>query len=168
MYKRLISRSLLSALLLILVQLSYADKHNEQSVVESLSPEVRALLSKEMLAIQEGMVAIIPAYSAGNSGEIASIARQIKESFVLKQNLSKAQKEELHNKLPVEFLELDRQFHYNAGMLQHAAENHKHELIGFYFSQMSEACADCHSQFATHKFPYLMPESEAVDNTHSH
>ena len=163
MHKRLIHKSLLAVLLIIFAPFSNA----EETGVESLSVELRALLSKEMLAIQEGMVAIIPAYSAGKTDEIASIARLIKESYVLKQNMSKAQKEELHSKLPAEFLELDQQFHYNAGMLQHAAENRKHELIGFYFWQLSEAFAGCHSQYARHQFPQLIAEDE-LKKTHTH
>jgi uncharacterized membrane protein YcjF (UPF0283 family) len=39
----------------------YAD-----SGVEALSPELRALLSKEMLELQEGMKSILPAYISGN------------------------------------------------------------------------------------------------------
>lgn len=135
----------------------------QESGVQQLSPELREMLSKEMFAIQEGMMAIIPQYAAGNNIEIAAIARQIKESFVLAKNLTEAQKHELHSKLPASFLALDEQFHYNAGMLQHVAEKNKNELIGFYFSQLSEACAGCHSMYATHKFPLLAPK--AVSNS---
>lgn len=134
--------------------------------VESLSPELRVLLNKEMLAIQEGMMAIVPAYSSGDNVEVAAIAKKIEEGFILKQALTNAQKQELHSKLPEQFLILDRQFHYNAGMLAHAASNKKQELIGFYFTQLSEACAGCHSQFAVHKFPFFKSAPQADSRSH--
>ena len=56
--------------------LVYADDHVEKGV-ESLSPEIRTLLGKEMLAIQNGMMSVISAYASGNYAEIASIAEQI-------------------------------------------------------------------------------------------
>ena len=138
----------------------------QDSSVEELSPELRALLSKEMIAVQEAMMAIIPAYSSGDNTEVASIARQIKDSFILQQKLTEEQKKELHTKLPEDFLQLDQRFHYNAGMLQHAAEMNKTELVSFYFSQLSEACAGCHARFATHRFPFLLPEKNKAEHHH--
>ena len=91
----------------ILSSHSIAEEAKNVSPIEALSPELRGLLSKEMLAVQEGMMAIIPAYSAGNNLEIAYIAGQIQDSFILKQSLSKKQHHELHTKLPETFLELD-------------------------------------------------------------
>ncbi len=40
-------------------------------------------------------------------------------------------------------------------MIRSAAKNKKEELINFYFSEMNESCLDCHSVFATHRFPAL-------------
>ena len=162
MNKQRSMKMVLAVFLIILAQFSQA----EESAVESLSPEIRELLSKEMLLVQEGMMEIIPAYSEGNTIEIASIAKQIKESFILKQKLTKEQRQELHSKLPAKFLELDERFHYNAGMLEHAADMKKHELIGFYFSQLSEACAGCHSQYAMHRFPHLMENPKHEEHKH--
>jgi len=47
---------------------------------------------------------------------------------------------EIHSILPGAFIELDQQIHYLSGMLGHAAEMEKAELVGFYFSKMSEIC----------------------------
>lgn len=134
--------------------------------VESLSPALRALLAEEMLAIQSGMQAIIPAYAAGNWGEIASIADKIKNSYILKQKLTDDQKEELHSSLPASFIQLDQQFHYFAGMLKHVAEEEKSELVGFYFSKMNDACHACHSQYATHKFPAFEQKGHVKEHSH--
>jgi exonuclease VII large subunit len=123
------------------------------SAIEALSPELRALLSKEMQALQQGMISIIPAYIAGNWGEIATTAEKMQASYILKQNLTQPQMHELHSKLPPAFIQLDQQFHYLAGMLKHVASEKKSELVGFYFAKLSESCLSCHSQYASHKFP---------------
>ena len=122
------------------------------TVIESLSPELRKLLSKEMQEIEKGMMTILPAYASGNWSAIEAIGTKMERSYILMQSITDAQKEELHNSLPSAFIKLDQQFHYYAGMLSHAAKNKKSELIVFYFSRLSESCVSCHSQYATHKF----------------
>jgi len=143
-----------------------ATQKAEGSPIESLSPELRALLSKEMVAIQQGMMAIIPAYVSGNWNKIEQIAERIKNSYILKQSLTDHQLHELHNSLPEGFIKQDQHFHYLSGMLEHAASNKKAELVGFYFSKMSESCLSCHSQYATHRFPALAPSSKAAEHLH--
>ena len=129
---------------------SYAEKG-----VEALSPELRILLSKEMLSLQEGMKAIFPAYISGDWHEISHIALKMKNSYILKQSLTNAQRHELHSTLPDAFLKQDQQFHYLAGMLSHAADMEKLELVGFYYSELTNSCVSCHSQFALQRFPAL-------------
>jgi len=139
--------------------------HKNDSGVEMLSLDLRALLSKEMQALQDGMMSIIPAYVSGNWDEIQTTAEKMKNSYILKQSLTESQVQELHSVLPHAFIEKDQRFHYLAGMLAHAAKNKKPELINFYFSEMHESCAGCHAMFATHKFPGLKPTKS---DTHSH
>ena len=138
----------------------------DHSGITALSPELRELFSREMIELQKGMQSIIPAYISGDWGKIASIAGKMEGSYVLKQSLSKEQTKELHSRLPGSFLELDQQFHYLSGMLEHAASMEKVELIRFYFSKMSEACVSCHTQHATHKFPALAPKIEPHGHSH--
>ncbi len=147
------------------------DKKNTElnadgSSLASLSPELRALLSKEMVAIEQGMMAIIPAYVSGSWSEIEQIAQQIKNSYILKQSLTDHQLHELHSSLPEGFIKQDQHFHYLSGMLEHAASNKKAELVGFYFSKISESCLSCHSQYATHRFPALTPNNKATEHLH--
>jgi len=141
------------------------EEHKNNSEVEMLSPDLRSLLSKEMQALQSGMMSIIPAYIAGNWTEIETTAEKMKSSYILKQSLTESQVKELHSVLPDEFINKDQRFHYLAGMLEHAAKNEKPELINFYFSEMNESCVACHAVFATHKFPALIP---AKNDAHSH
>ncbi|MCF6301405.1 MAG: hypothetical protein L3J52_09870 [Proteobacteria bacterium] len=128
--------------------------------VEALSSDLRNLLSQEMLALQNGMMAIIPAYISGNWEKIETIARKMKNSYILKQSLTEEQAKELHSILPFEFIEKDKRFHYLAGMLEHAAKNKKPELINLYFSEMNESCVNCHTAHAAHKFPALTKKKQ--------
>ena len=73
--------------------------------VEELSPEVRVLLVKEMQGIEQGMKDVFSYIIAGNWPEVKKIAVKIKESYILKQNLTKEQAHELDVKLPKGFLE---------------------------------------------------------------
>lgn len=137
----------------------------EASIVEQLSPELRELLSKEMLALQGGMVSIIPDYISGNWKGVEKTAGKMKASYIFKQYLTKQQAKELHSVLPTTFIERDKNFHYLAGMLGHAANKKKPELVNFYYSEMLEACAGCHTKFAMHKFPNLISQK---GNDHAH
>jgi hypothetical protein len=161
----------ITLLAILLPSMSFgADKlehegRESSSGVEMLSQDLRSLISKEMQALQSGMMSIIPAYVSGNWGEIETTAEKMKSSYILKQSLTESQIQELDSVLPEEFIEKDQRFHYLAGMLEHAAKNRKPELINFYFSEMNESCIGCHVVFATHKFPALTPRKNG-EHTH--
>ncbi len=158
--------------LVLLSSLSYGEGINSHetkkdvSGIESLSPELRELLTKEMVALQNGMMSVIPAYVAGDWSEIESIAHKMKNSYILKQRLTDEQIKELHTSLPESFIKIDEQFHYLSGMLNHAAKNKKVELVGFYFSKLSESCVNCHAQFAAHKFPAFATKETTDKHEH--
>lgn len=143
---------------------SHAGEDNNS--VSSLPPELQQLFSKEMVKLKQGMNEIMDAYVAGKWDEIVPIAKKMENSYVLRQGLSQDQMHELHSKLPKEFLKLDEKFHYYSGMLAHVSEKKKAELIGFYFSKMSEACVSCHSLYATKKFPLF--KSKVENDKHHH
>ena len=141
--------------------LGHSEEHDAHATgVESLSAGLRDLLKKEMIALEKGMLAIFPAYVAGEMKKIENIAHDMKNSFILKQELTDAQAHELHTVLPQPFIALDQNFHYLSGMLEHVAERKKTELVGFYIAKLSEACVSCHSQYATHKFPAFISKKE--------
>ena len=122
-----------------------------------LSPALVTLLNQEMALIQKGMMDLIPVIAAGEWEDAASIGKQIKASFILKQKLTASQKEELHRVLPELFVEMDQDFHKSAGMLAHAAEMKNADVVSFYFYKMNAACVTCHSKFAAARFPGLAP-----------
>jgi hypothetical protein len=167
------SRFLVSILICIMaVAAGAAENPNEHEQaakrqgVEALSPGLRDLLTREMLALQQGMMSVIPAYASGDWKQIEIIAAKIKNSYILQQSLTDKQKDELHSLLPQEFIEKDEHFHYLAGMLEHVAQTKKPELVNFYFSEMNQSCADCHAAFATHRFPAFRQEQKKGDHAH--
>lgn len=142
-----------------------ADASQKVVGVEHLSENLRLLLQKEMQAVELGMKDIISANVIGDTHAIAAIAMKIKESFILKQRLTQQQKHELHTKLPQDFIRQDQTFHYMAGMLAHAAEMKKPELINFYYAELFEACSSCHKEHAQHRFPRFSV-GEAIKHEH--
>jgi len=158
-------KKIICILLMSLPMSSYANEEKAAGVT-ALSPELRSLLSQEMLALQSGMMSLIPAIISGKWDAVAATAGKIKNSYILKQKLTKAQGKELHSLLPADFIKQDQQFHYLAGMLEHAAKAAKPELISFYYSRMTESCVSCHSSYATHKFPAFSKAEKTPDHDH--
>lgn len=162
-----------TALLLTITLFSlpcFASEHDGHKIeskkgVEALSQDLRSLLSQEMVALEKGVSSLVPKIAAGDWHAIEETAKKIKNSYILKQKLTKEQAKELHANLSESFIEMDGQFHEDAGMLANAAQNRNAELVNFYFYKMNNACTNCHSKNATHRFPSFIEEKEAV---HSH
>jgi hypothetical protein len=74
----------------------------------------------------------------------------MKNGYILKQSITDEQKHELITKLPKSFFESDQKFHEYAGMLEHVAEEKNLELVGFYYSKLTESCVNCHSEYGSH------------------
>lgn len=142
----------------------YARPQASQRV--QLSPDLLALLNQEMGLIQQAMMDIVPAIASGEWGKVSSIGKKIKASFILKQKLTEAQKEELLRVLPQQFIEMDMDFHKSAGMLAHAAEMKNADVVNFYFYKMSAACVSCHGKYATGRFPGLANGSDEEEHHH--
>ena len=158
-------KSLLTLTLACTLCSTYAVAANKRGV-EALSPELRVLLQKEMMAIDTAMKEIVSLNATGDTQKISLIAKQIKESFILKQSLTQKQRQALHTALPADFIKQDEKFHYYAGMLEHVAENKKSELIGFYYTKLFEACSSCHQAHAKHRFVHF---DEAIkESKHEH
>ena len=131
-----------------------------------LSPALMELLKQEMNAIQQGMQALIPAITSGNWQAVADIGEHIQHSYIMQQQLTDTQREELHHELPSAFLELDQSFHHSAGMLAHAAKMHNAEVVSFYFYKLTDTCVACHRKFAGYRFPGLV--SDVQNSEHQH
>jgi hypothetical protein len=84
---------------------------------------------------------------------VAKHAQAIHDSFILDKKLTAQDRKDLETALPPAFLELDGAFHQLAAKLADAARHKDRELQTYYFGRMVESCQDCHSQYATDKFP---------------
>jgi hypothetical protein len=131
-----------------------------------LPPALMGLLKQEMNAIQKGMQSLIPAIVSGNWHEIAETGDHIQHSYIMQQQLTEAQMNELHQTLPEAFLELDRSFHHSAGMLAHAAKMHNAEVVNFYFYKLTDTCVACHRKFAGYRFPGLAGGTKESGHQH--
>jgi hypothetical protein len=131
-----------------------------------LSTGLHQLLNDEMAAIESGMQNLVPAISSGKWETVASIAQNISDSFIMKQKLTVAQKEELHQALPPLFIEMDQDFHASAAMLAHAAGMKNADVVNFYFFKLTSACVACHTRYAAQRFPGLVKENKGERHQH--
>ncbi len=118
-----------------------------------LSPKLRGALVAEMAGLKTGMAELTGSLATGDWPRAHQRALAIRDSYILKQKLSRAELAELEHALPPDFQELDARFHRHAEALAHAAENHDGELAGFYLGRMVEGCIGCHARYATHTLP---------------
>jgi cytochrome c556 len=142
--------------------------HNTPSTRTTLElePELHQLLQQEMVAIQSGMQSLVPDIAAGNWASVAETGEKLQNTYIFRQQLTEAQREELHEKLPAGFQELDQSFHHAAGMLAHAAHMKNADVVNFYFYKLVDGCVSCHAKFATHRFPGFSAGRAATDNNH--
>ena len=124
----------------------------------SLPDDLRILLAEEMNQIDRGMGSLVTSLAAGNWHEVATTAKTIEGSYILKQRLSEKQMHQLHELLPSHFQELDKAFHQDAGKFAKAAEAHDAEVAGLYFGRLVQGCMSCHSRYATGSFSGFLPK----------
>ena len=140
------------------------DMHNiaqhKVSTKKLLPKELNDILLKEMNALSQGLSQLMPEVTSGNWQQIQNIGQKMHDSYILKQSLDKTQIAHLHKMLPGNFKTLDHQLHHSAGMMAHAAEKKNIQLVNFYLYKMTETCVACHSQYATERFPLLVPSKK--------
>ena len=142
-------------LVILLALLAPAAGHAEHPADHlHLSPGLTRLLQQEMQAIQQGMQSLIPAIVSGNLEAVAETGDKIQHSYIMKQQLTTEQLQELQQ-LPPAFRELDQSFHRSAGMLAHAARMKNVDVMNFYFYKLTDTCVACHTRFAANRFPEL-------------
>jgi len=146
---------------------SVADGQKPQGL--NLPADIKPLFTKEMLAIEQGMKDLLSSIAKGEWDKTAAIGKQIQASYIMKQSLTQEQKKLLHSSLPDQFIRQDRDFHKYAGMLSHAAKAKNADITNFYFYKMTESCIQCHSRYATERFPALArPVADHSHHTHKH
>jgi hypothetical protein len=131
-----------------------------------LSPKLRSALVAEMAGLKTGMAELTGALTTGDWPRAHQRALAIRDSYILKQKLSRAELAELDHALPPDFQELDARFHRHAEALADAAERHDGELAGFYLGRMIEGCIGCHARYATHTLPGFKAGVPAAGHAH--
>lgn len=118
-----------------------------------LSPELMNFLRAEMRALLGGVQDLPVGIATADWKGVAATAAQIRDSYILTQNLTDAQKAELEVSVPEHFKRLDAEFHREAQKLEAAAIRHDAQLSTFYYYRLLETCTACHSRYAPSRFP---------------
>ena len=134
---------------------------------EALSPPTRALLVQEMQALAEAMGRVHRAMVMGEHRTVATEAKGIHESFVLAQELSETQRQEIQTALPPAFLSADQAFHELSAKLVDAAIQEDVRLERLWFDEMTRACLGCHQTFAAKRFLGLAGASDRKQGAES-
>ena len=134
------------------------------STTLALSAGLAALVSDEMLAIEEGLGVLMPAIAAGDWQLVVQTAERIEKSYILAQRLTAEQLEELERVLPPRFEALDSAFHGSAGKLARAARERDAELAVFHSYKLMETCVECHATFASTRFPGFREEEKGHEH----
>ncbi len=159
MMKRMMTTLAMVVLVFSLLPVACAQDNQDTNVGAQLPPKLRGLLIQEMQAILKASEQIQAALVQGQHEIVAKQAQAIHDSFIMDQQMTPADEQALHDAVPEAFLQRDAAFHALSAKLAEAGRdrNTKRELQ--YFSDMVEACADCHSQYATARFPGLRKAS---------
>lgn len=120
-----------------------------------LPPDVSGLLRREMAQLDQGMHRLHSAIVAGRSDLAAETARRIHDSFILKQEITPEQRQQVVGTVPPEFIAKDRALHGAAADLAKAAEADDWARVTELYAAMSRGCVDCHAAHATARFPGL-------------
>lgn len=130
-----------------------AAQADPEPVGPKLPPKVRGLLLQEMNAVLGATHEILDALVRGEDGIVAQKAQAIHDSFILQQEMTQADRQALKEAVPKAFIERDQAFHALTGQLAEAAREGDAASQQTLFADMVNACAACHSRYATNRFP---------------
>ena len=124
-------------------------------VTPALTPKLDQLLREEMQAILEAMNRTYEALVTGDHTTVAEQAQAIHDSFILKRELTDADRKALKEAVPKRFLKMDRQLHTSAAELAEAARAGSTQRELAIFQRMTHACVQCHTEFVGDRFPAI-------------
>jgi hypothetical protein len=131
-----------------------------------LSADLLALLRTEMREIAAGVGGIALSLASADWQSIRDTSARIRDSYIMKRQLTKEQAQELKQALPAHFRHLDLDFHQRAESLRVAAASKDPALVAFRYSRLLESCAACHSAYAKSRFPGFLSSSERDHHHH--
>ncbi len=133
----------------------WASAQEVKPVSPDLTPKLRELLRKEMLSIEDASHQIMSYLIAGDDENVAKLAQQIHDSFILQQSMTPEDKQDLMAAVPEDFVTRDRAFHALSDELAEAAREGDRPAQHQKFGEMIEACSACHALYATDRFTEL-------------
>lgn len=148
-------RALALCVLVLQPGIAPAAEPSGTAVGSELPPRVRALLLEEMNSILDATGKILGALVRGQDSAVAEQARAIHDSFILKQEMTEADRKALKAAVPAAFVERDRAFHELTARLAEAARKGNGTLQEELFGEMVGACRECHAEHAQDRFPGL-------------
>lgn len=123
-----------------------------EPISPKLTPRLQELLREEMRSIDEASQGIFAALVAGNDAQVAALAGQIRDSFILRQAMTPEDKKHLVTVAPEGFVPMDQAFHQIAGALAQAARAGDRTAQHQQFGRMVAACSGCHARYAADRF----------------
>lgn len=132
-----------------------AEQPADTNVGSQLPPKIRGLLIQEMQGILEASQQIQAALVQGHHETVARKAQAIHDSFIMDQQMTAEDKQTLRDTVPKAFLQRDEALHELSASLAEAARSQDTKRELQQFSEMTQACVDCHSKYATGRFPGL-------------
>ncbi|WP_286829942.1 MULTISPECIES: cytochrome c [Kordiimonas] len=120
----------------------------EPAASERLPDNLRSLLQEEMRLLNTGVQSIDAALKAGDEATVASVARQMHDSFILRQKLTPGDIRRLKFVMGADFVLTDKAFHGTALELSQAAQAGDAERQTAIFQSLKAACVSCHERYA--------------------
>lgn len=140
--------------------LSHAGANHAEANNLEISPGLMDLLRVEMRAILSGIQTIPAGIATADWEKVAEISSKISSSYILAQNITLEQRQELERTLPEYFKRMDENFHLEAARLESAAREHDAQLVTFHYYRLIESCTSCHAAYATSQFPGFLPKTK--------
>ena len=140
-----------------------ADGGGEPTELE-LPKKFLELIRAEMKEIETAMQEELGHLARAEAAEGARVARSIHESFVMEQQMTDEERQELRSLLPATFLAFDKDFHARAERMAGAFERGDFTTAAALYSEMTQACVRCHSRFATERFRGFVGGEPAGDD----
>ena len=147
-------RSLVFVIALMSGTFAVGAENPDSSVTDQLPDHLRQLLRQEMQAILGASQTIVDALVRGDEATVAAQATAIHESFILKQQMSDADRKALKQAVPKSFIRKDRAFHQLAAKLAKQAEAGNTRAQQKLFAKMIDACVACHREHVSERFQF--------------
>ncbi len=99
------------------------------------------------------MTNLVIAVSAGKWNEISLVSGKMEKGYIMRQKLTKEQREEFNSSLPEGYKKINNEFQESLSQIIRAAGEHDGLLVNSYFSRLNKTCISCHSKYAKKRFP---------------